>query len=201
MEIGKVAMAGLVAGLIIGIISSIIILAVDTLGFLTNTAGPFCATVAGSCCLTACFAGLIGVGTVLVGNTMNVVAFLIAGLASLVAGAYAANKLAKFTVADDMMMSSAVGGLVGGIIVAVGATIVTIIYPIVSAVLQVLFAMLGLAGGANMNWLSLAWNTIVTGLGWIVLAAVIFFVIGIVVGLIGGVIGSFIFKAAEKAEA
>ena len=200
MEIGKVAMAGLVAGLIIGVISSIIILAVDTLGFLTNTAGPFCANVAGSCCLTACLAPLIGFGTVLVGNTMNVVAFLIAGLATLVAGAYATNKLAKFTAASDMIVGGAVGGLIAGIMVAIGATIVTILYPLVSAAIQILFAMLGLAGGANVDWLGLAWNTIVTGLGWIVVATVVFFAMGIFLGLIGGVIGSFIFKAAGKEE-
>lgn len=200
MELGKVVMAGLVAGLIIGFISSVIILAVDTFGFLTNTAGPFCANVAGSCCLTACFAPLIGFGTVLVGNTMNIVAFLIAGLATLVAGAYATNKIAKFSAPADLLVGGAASGLVAGIMVAVGATIVTIIYPLVSAVIQILFAMLGLAGGANVDWLGLAWNSVATGLGWIVIAAVVFFVMGIFLGLIGGVVGSFIFKAAGKEE-
>ena len=186
MEFGKVAMAGLKAGLIVGIISSLIILAIETGGFLVNTVGAVCFCLSPFTCL--------------IGNALNLSVFAIAGIASLAAGIYAAKKIAEFSVADDMLVGGSVSGLASGLVVALGASFVTVIYPIVSAILQFFIQLLGFAGAQKKDIVSLivsvGWNAIVTGVGWIIFATVVFFAAGIVLGLVGGLVGSFIFKAS-----
>jgi len=190
VDFGKVVTAGLTAGLIVGIISSLIILVVETGGFLVNTAGAVC------CCLTPF--------TCLIGTALNIFVFAIAGIASLAAGVYAAKRIAGFSAAEDMLVGGAVGGLASGLLVAIGATVVTVIYPIVSAILQFLFQLMGFAGAQKKDIVSLivsvGWNAIVTGVGWIIFAAIVFFAAGIILGLVGGLIGSFIFKASGASK-
>jgi hypothetical protein len=190
VEFGKVVMAGVMAGLIVGIISSLIILVLETGGFLINTVGTVCF------CLTPF--------TCLIGTALNIFVFAIAGIASLVAGVYAAKRIAAFSVPEDMLVGGGVSGLASGIMVALGATIVTIIYPIVSAIIQFLIQLMGFAGAQKKDILSLiigvGWNAIVMGVGWIIFATIVFFVAGIILGLVGGLIGSFIFKASGASK-